>query len=177
MATIKQRPIWLAPYYGNFTPAFTSQASTADGATKLMLIDIPYKCVIERFAWQNAATVQNNLRVGIYTCPSGSSDDANGGVLLYDSGAIAQSGTNTSQEHILTSQVQLEKGRYYLAFETEGTTMTYMRHSNQAQATGWNWIHTRSGGFGAFAATVPTATASSSAMPGLRIRVLADYNE
>ncbi len=169
---IKSRPIWLQPFHVSL--ASTSQASSADGAVKLVLIDVPYKCAVERIAWINGATAQDNLRVGIYSVVLGG-DDPTGGALLFDSGSIAQSGTNALQEHILTQSITLEPGRYYLALMTTGTTMTYMRNTNQSQATGFTYTFTNTGGFAAFAATVPAVTASGSAIPALRMRVIADY--
>lgn len=173
MSTANTRFVWLEPVYKSI--ASTSQASQADGRTKLLQFDVPCRVIVKRFAWQNGATAQDNLRVGIYRAVVIAGDHIvtpAGASLVYDSGNIAQSGTNTVQEHIVTTPLVLESGTYFLAFETTGTTMTFMRQSNQIQASGLGYEYTRAGGFGALTDPCPTVSATQSAQPAVRLLVV-----
>lgn len=159
----------------HWTPVSTSIASPADGRIAAVLFQVRKKVKVISMSIVNGGTAQDHFRLGIYTCQYTSAGDPTmtGATLLYDSGSIAQSGTNTSQKHTLTTSLNLEPGFYYMCIETEGTTMTYQRVANQQQVLGWVQFATLAS-YLALPATAPTMTNTGSNAPGLTLEVLED---
>jgi hypothetical protein len=157
---------WIKPYHAGV--GSTSQVATA-GTVVLSLFEVNEDCVVDAINWVNAATVAGNVRVGIYG-PISTEETATGAALLYDSGDIVQSGTNTTQQHILSTPKVLRRGRYYVAIEFSDGTATYMRQANQRQVTGWGATYARSGGYGALTDPSPTVTETGSGIPAIYLR-------
>lgn len=162
----------------HWAPVSTSIASPADGRIAAVLFQVLRKSRVVSLSLTNGGTAQDHFRLGIYTCLYTSAGDPTmtGATLLYDSGSISQTGTNTSQKVTLTSELVLDPGLYYVCVETEGTTMTYQRVANQQQVLGWVQFATLAS-YQALPATAPTMTNTGSNAPGLVIEVTqADTN-
>lgn len=161
----------------HWAPASTSLASPADGRVSLALVQVTQRCQLKAIGWINGSAVQDNIYVGLYNAVWDAANarfTAAGGSIKYTSPELTQVGTNVYQEHILTTNVVLEEGFYYMFIETEGTTTTYQRQANQDQSTGWVQFYTRSGGFGAPTDPCPAITATGSNVPAMTLRVIVD---
>lgn len=159
----------------HWTPASTSLVSPADGRIAAMLFEVTCRSTVLSIQWVNGAAVQDNIYVGIYSALYTSAGDPTmtGGTLLYTSGELTQSGTNTSQKHTLTSSLVLEPGLYYMVIETEGTTTTYMRQANQQQILGAVQFATLAS-FLPLPATAPTMTNTGSNACAMMLEVSID---
>lgn len=169
--SIKTNPAvirWLAPYYGGFSVVTTSQTSTA-GTVLLALFEAPARCIVDQIVYVSGTTASGSVVVGIYG-PVLTEETALDCPLVVESASTLQSGTSVPQA-VTIAATSLAPGRYYVAFEGEGTGQTYMRHGNQPQVIGWGLSYVRGGGYGALTNPCPTP-ASSNAMPGIKIRVI-----
>jgi hypothetical protein len=166
--SLKQR--WIRPLHSHGTETSTSAAVTS-GRVYLMEFEVYEPAFVDQILWYNGAAVSGNVRVGIYG-PLVTEETCEGSVVVYDSGSIAQSGTNAAQTHTLSAPVQLTAGRYYVAFEADNATSAVFRLGNIASITGWVQIYDRAGGYGALISPCPVPTNSLTLVPSLKIRCL-----
>lgn len=119
----------------------TSAAPGTANRTYYVPISIPSRYLIRRFWWCNGATANGNIDCGIYTRK---------GVLLANTGSVAQSGATTVQSAAPSGgDFLLDPGSYYLAVQVSSTTATFRRQApsvSQCQCLGV--LNETPGGFG-----------------------------
>lgn len=160
---------WLAPLYGGFALATTSQTPTV-GRVNLMEFEVTAPSVIDQISWANGATVAGNVTVGVYG-PLATEGTALGAAVAVQSASTAQAGISAMQAIDLTPTF-LAPGRYYAAIEFDNVTATFLRHGSTTQPAEYVQNYDRSGGYGALTNPCPTPT-SGGTLPGLRIRTTA----
>lgn len=161
---------WLSTFHGGFVPAATSQTFTV-GRVLLMEFVVEKNCRVDQIVYVSGGTAAGSATVGIYG-PISTRETPDGAALLVESSSTAQSGTNTPQPISIT-ETTLVPGLYYVALEGSDATGTYMRNTNQTQVTGFGAYYDRGGGYGALTNPCPATTATGSALPGIKLRIVA----
>lgn len=160
---------WIRPYHSGIS---VTDATPVAGTSYMALFELNETARVDQITWTNGSVTSGNLRVGIIG-PVITEETSDGAPVAYDSGSIAQSGTNTVQVHTIASPyLTLQRGRYYVAIMFDNTTARFLRQSNQLMVTGWVQTYARSGGYGAFTNPSPTPTNTGSNCPGLNIRIV-----
>lgn len=157
---------WLKP---NHYAVGTADGTPVAGTVYSALIEVPEDTLVDAIGIVNGTVASGNFRVGIYG-PVVTEDTMAGSALVYDSGDIAQSGTNVAQLHTMSSTKLLTKGRYYASLQFDNTTARFVRQGNQTQAVGWVQTYARGGGYGAFTNPAPAMTDTGSNCPVILLR-------
>jgi hypothetical protein len=103
-----------------------SSATTTAGVAYLLAFRVIAPMVVTTVGIVNGATASGNIDIGIYT-PDGTR--------LASTGSTAQSGTSTIQNIALTAPVTLGRGWYYVAYQIDNTTGTFL--SANSASTLW----------------------------------------
>lgn len=157
---------WIRPFHESL--ATTSQTATA-GRVYLLECELVNDAFVDAVTFVKGSTIAGNVRVGVYG-PIVTEETPEAAPLLVESASTAMAaGVNTEQVVALT-KTKAKAGRYYIAFQSDDNTATYMRHANQTQVVGWGYTYDRGGGYGAFTTPCPTASVTGSALPAMRIR-------
>jgi hypothetical protein len=158
---------WLTPHHGGI--ATTSQTFTA-GRVLLVQFTVPVPCMIDGLAYGVGGVSSGNVIGGIVGPATQASDTALAAVVLAQSASTAQGSANGAQ--VLTwTAVAVAPGIYDAALESNDATATYTRHGAATQAPGLAYFYDRSGGYGALTDPTPAVSATSSIVPGIRVRV------
>lgn len=158
---------WLTPVHSSI--AATSQTFTV-GRVILQQFHVPVACLIDGLAYVVGSVSAGSVTGGIIGPVSRTGDTSLAGVVLAESASTAQ-GTATGVQVLTWTAVLASPGIYYAALEGSDATGTYMRQSNQAQATGLVQFYDRGGGYGALTTPTPAVTETGSAAPGIRVRL------
>jgi hypothetical protein len=157
---------WIHSIHPLLNGGGSSQTATA-GRVYVSLIEVTVRSVVDRISWTNGATVAGNVRVGIYG-PLVTEETCLGASLIVESASTAQAGVNVVQS--ITISATLEPGRYYIAWQSDDNTATFMRSTGNNYLTGSVQIYDRGGGYGAFTTPCPAVTDDEAVAIQIRLR-------
>jgi hypothetical protein len=124
----------------------TSTVACTTNYITLMRINVPVKCTIDAIIIRWGSTCTGNIMVALY--PDNGGTPA-GGAPLASSGSVAKTGTSRVQVISFTTPVQVEAGKYWVAFITdENTTLIYYGLGSQVTADiDWRGCYANIGSF------------------------------
>lgn len=161
------QPYWLAPYYGGFGIAVTSQPLVTNQFV-FTEFEVDQKLIVNQVCYVVGSASSGNVQMALYG-PVVSPDSIISAPFVASTTSTGQ-GTINSAQCLSIGPSTLLPGQYFIGLQGDNGTGTYMRQSNTAQVTAtWN------GAFTVAYGNLPTVTATTSnntnsAIPGFKIR-------
>ena len=136
-------------------------AARANTTAFLVQVQVPFVCEATSVCFTTGGTAAGAVRVGLYKAAS--ENVLLGGALVAESASTSISGATFFNMVVdFTAPVTLEPGQYWIVIQTNTSTDTIVANGTYAYPIGWGYTFTQA--YGAFPATCPAITASTTTL-------------